>query len=172
MGEENKDREQKILSILDQEIEEGEEMAAEARKIVGYLLLEKKGYQPADLQKSVVFPVELDRERATSSVDFLIGKVWLSVRSNPSGMSGKRSPIPTEPSPGSAAARSRSAGPYREGLIGGGEIGCLRAFSSLSIVCFLPGPTEAILLKLLHYLAVFLEVVTRMARFHFPGNIP
>jgi hypothetical protein len=72
MSEKNKDREQKILSILDQEIEEGEEMAAEARKIVGYLLLEKKGYQPADIQKRVVFPVELDRERASSSVDFLV----------------------------------------------------------------------------------------------------
>jgi hypothetical protein len=72
MSEKNRDREQKILSILDQEIEEGEEMAAEARKIVGYLLLEKKGYQPADIQKRVVFPVELDRERASSSVDFLV----------------------------------------------------------------------------------------------------
>jgi hypothetical protein len=72
MSEEDRDREQKILSILDQEIEEGEEMAAEARKIVGYLLLEKKGYQPADIQKRVVFPVELGRERASSSVDFLV----------------------------------------------------------------------------------------------------
>jgi len=66
MSEEKRDREQKILSILDQEIEEGEEMAAEARKIVEYLLLEKKGYQPADIQKRVVFPMELDRERASS----------------------------------------------------------------------------------------------------------
>ena len=41
MSEKNRDREQKILSILDQEIEEGEEMAAEARKIVEYLVLEK-----------------------------------------------------------------------------------------------------------------------------------
>jgi len=72
MSEEDRDREQKILSILDQEIEEGEKMAAEARKIVEYLLLEKKGYQPADIQKRVVFPMELDRERASSSVDFLV----------------------------------------------------------------------------------------------------
>jgi hypothetical protein len=72
MSEENRDREQKILSILDQEIEEGEEMAAEARKMVEYLLLEKKGYRPADIQKRVVFPVELGREHASSSVDFLV----------------------------------------------------------------------------------------------------
>lgn len=72
MGEDNRDREKKILSILDQEIEEGEEMAAEARKIIEYLLLEKKGYQPADIQKRVMFPVDLGREHAFSSVDFLV----------------------------------------------------------------------------------------------------
>jgi hypothetical protein len=92
MSEENKDREQKILSILDQEIEEGEEMAAEARKIVDYLLLEKKGYQPSDIQKRVVFPVDLDRERASSSVDFLVavgGKKAMIIKCSSGSLSSR-----------------------------------------------------------------------------------
>ncbi len=72
MSEENRDREKKILSILDQEIEEGEEMAAEAKKMVEYLLLEKKGYQAADVQKHHTFPVDLSGEQTYSSVDFLV----------------------------------------------------------------------------------------------------
>ncbi len=72
MNESDSTREQKILSILDQEIEEGAEMAAEAIKMIEYLLLEKKGYQAADVQKRQTFRVELSGEQAFSSVDFLV----------------------------------------------------------------------------------------------------
>jgi hypothetical protein len=72
MGEENRDREKKILSILDQEIEEGAEMAAEARRMIEYLLLGKKGYQVEDVQKRQTFRVDLSEEQAYSSVDFLV----------------------------------------------------------------------------------------------------
>jgi hypothetical protein len=65
-------RERKIQSILEQEFEDGESLAAEARKMVFYLLVEKKGYQPEDIEKKVVFEVKLGQEMAHSSVDFLI----------------------------------------------------------------------------------------------------
>jgi hypothetical protein len=65
-------REKKILSILEQELEDGENLAAEARKMVSYLLVEKKGYLPEDIEKRVVFEVKLGQETAYSSVDFLI----------------------------------------------------------------------------------------------------
>jgi hypothetical protein len=65
-------REKKIQSILEQELEDGESLAADARKMVSYLLLEKKGYLPEDIEKRVVFEVKLGQETAHSSVDFLI----------------------------------------------------------------------------------------------------
>ncbi len=72
MSDLDSNRERKILSILDKEIEDGEEMAAEAIKMIEYLLLEKKGYNLGDVEKKVVFPVDLRREQAYSSVDFLV----------------------------------------------------------------------------------------------------
>lgn len=92
MSEEDRDREQKILSILDQEIEEGEEMTAEARKMVEYLLLEKKGYQAADVQKRPVFLVELGHEQAYSSVDFLVtvgGKKAMIIKCSSGSLSSR-----------------------------------------------------------------------------------
>lgn len=65
-------REKKILSILEQELEDGDSLAAEARKMISYLLAEKKGYQREDIEKKVVFEVKLGQETAHSSVDFLI----------------------------------------------------------------------------------------------------
>jgi hypothetical protein len=65
-------REKKILSIIQQELEDGENLAAEARKMVSYLLVEKKGYAPEDIEKKVVFAVNLGEETAYSSVDFLV----------------------------------------------------------------------------------------------------
>jgi hypothetical protein len=65
-------REKKIQAILEQEMEDGESLAADARKMVSYLLLEKKGYLPEDIEKRVVFEVKLGQEKAYSSVDFLI----------------------------------------------------------------------------------------------------
>ena len=40
--------------------------------MVFYLLVEKKGYLPEDIEKKVVFEVKLGQETAYSSVDFLI----------------------------------------------------------------------------------------------------
>ena len=65
-------REKKILSLLEQEIEDGEEMAAAVRHIAERMLLGDKGYEPADIRKNVVFDVTLGSETAKSSVDFLV----------------------------------------------------------------------------------------------------
>jgi len=65
-------REKKILSILEQELEEGEEMAAAVRHIAEQMLLGDKGYEPADIRKNVVFDVTLGTETVKSSVDFLV----------------------------------------------------------------------------------------------------
>lgn len=65
-------REKKILSILEQEIEDGEQMTAAVRKIAEQMLLGEKGYLPGDIRKNVVFDVVLGTETAKSYVDFLI----------------------------------------------------------------------------------------------------
>jgi hypothetical protein len=65
-------REKKIIAILDQELDDGENLAAAARKMVEYLLLEKKGYAREEVRKQVVFDVILGQETAHSSVDFLV----------------------------------------------------------------------------------------------------
>ena len=65
-------REKKILSILEQEIDDGEQMTAAVRKIAEEMLLGEKGYLPGDIRKNVVFDVVLGSETAKSSVDFLI----------------------------------------------------------------------------------------------------
>lgn len=65
-------RQKKILDILKQEIDEAEDMASEARKMVEYLLLEKKGYSKDEVRKNVVFEVRLGGEVVNSSVDFIV----------------------------------------------------------------------------------------------------
>lgn len=65
-------REKKILSILERELEDGQSLAAKARKMISYLLVEKKGYLPGDIEKKVVLEVKLGQETAYSSVDFLV----------------------------------------------------------------------------------------------------
>ncbi|HUJ18514.1 MAG TPA: type I restriction enzyme HsdR N-terminal domain-containing protein [Nitrospirota bacterium] len=72
MEDESVAREKKIIAILNEEIEDGADLAAEARRMVEYLLLEKKGYAREEVRKNVVFDVVLDKERLTSSVDFLV----------------------------------------------------------------------------------------------------
>ena len=72
MEDEAAAREKKILSILEEEIENGANLAAEARKIVEYLLLEKKGYSREEIKKNVVFEVTLNGEAHHSSVDFVV----------------------------------------------------------------------------------------------------
>jgi len=65
-------REEKIRALLEQEIRDGEDLAAEASKMIEYLLLEKKGYLPGDVRKNVSFEVKLGQEMTYSSVDFLV----------------------------------------------------------------------------------------------------
>ncbi len=71
-GDQNFPREQKIRQILAQEIQDGENFASEARKMVEFLLLEKKGYDPAEVRKGIAFEVKLGEETAWSSADFLV----------------------------------------------------------------------------------------------------
>jgi hypothetical protein len=70
--DENTVREKKIIAILNQELDDGENLAAAARKMVEYLLLEKKGYSREEVGKQVIFDVILGQETAHSSVDFLV----------------------------------------------------------------------------------------------------
>ena len=72
MEDESAVREKKIIAILNQELDDGENLASAARKTVEYLLLEKKGYAREEVRKQVVFEVILGRETAHSSVDFLV----------------------------------------------------------------------------------------------------
>ena len=65
-------RGKKILSILEQEIEHGEAMAAAVNRIAEGMLLGEKGYAPTDVRKDVVFTVQLVDETASSFVDFLV----------------------------------------------------------------------------------------------------
>jgi ABC-type glutathione transport system ATPase component len=65
-------REKKILSILEQEISDGEEMTAAVKHIADRLLLVEKGYAQNEVRKGVRFPVSLGAETLESSVDFLV----------------------------------------------------------------------------------------------------
>ncbi len=72
MEDEQAVREKKIIAILQEEVQDGEDLASEARKLIGYLLLEKKGYSREEVRSPIVFDVVLGAEHCTSSVDFLI----------------------------------------------------------------------------------------------------
>jgi len=72
MKETNFPREDKIRQILEQEIRDGEDLAAEARKMVEYLLLEKKGYLREDVLKGAAFEVKLGQETVWSTADFIV----------------------------------------------------------------------------------------------------
>ena len=92
MEDENIVREKKILAILNQEVEAGEDLAAAARKTVGYLLLEKKGYSRDEVRKNVVFEVVLGKETVCSSVDFLVtidGKKAMVVKCSSGSLSSR-----------------------------------------------------------------------------------
>ena len=65
-------REKKILSIVKQEIEDGEEMAVAVRHMAERMLLGEKGYAPSDIETKVSFNVTLGKETVTSFVDFLV----------------------------------------------------------------------------------------------------
>lgn len=65
-------REKKILSILEQEIMDGEEMAAAVRKMAELMLVDEKGYAPAELKTDVPFDVVVDGEKVQSHMDLLV----------------------------------------------------------------------------------------------------
>ncbi len=65
-------REKKILSLLEREIMDGEEMAAAVRHIAEQLLLGEKGYDRADIRENFAFDITLDAETVKSFADFLI----------------------------------------------------------------------------------------------------
>ena len=71
-SDENIGREAKIREILQQEIEDGEDLANQARGMIAYLLREKKGYAAADVRKGLAFEVTLGGETFWSSADFLV----------------------------------------------------------------------------------------------------
>ena len=72
MEDELVQREKKIFAILEQEIEDGAHLAAAARKMMHFLLLEKKGYAADEVERNVIFTLTLGAETAHSSVDFLV----------------------------------------------------------------------------------------------------
>ena len=65
-------RESRIRDILQEELQDGEDLANEARNMIGYLLREKKGYTSDDIRKGLAFEVQLGAETAWSSADFLV----------------------------------------------------------------------------------------------------
>lgn len=72
MEDELVQREKKIFAILEQEVEDGAHLAAAARKMMHFLLLEKKGYSAEEVERNVIFTLTLGTEVAHSSVDFLV----------------------------------------------------------------------------------------------------
>jgi len=70
--DQNGSREAKIRDILEQEIQDGEDLANDARKMIGYLLRDKKGYGLEDVRKGLAFEVTLGQESFWSSADFLV----------------------------------------------------------------------------------------------------
>ena len=65
-------REAKIRDILEQELQDGEDLANDARKMIGYLLRDRKGYGPEDVRKGLAFEVTLGHEAFWSSADFIV----------------------------------------------------------------------------------------------------
>jgi len=70
--DQNSHREAKIRDILEQEVRDGEDLANDARRMIGYLLRDKKGYGPEDVRKGQAFEVTLGRETFWSSADFIV----------------------------------------------------------------------------------------------------
>lgn len=70
--DQNGTREAKIRDILEQELQDGEDLANDARTMIGYLLREKKGYGPEDVRKGLAFEVTLGQETFWSSADYLV----------------------------------------------------------------------------------------------------
>lgn len=71
-GDEENSREAKIREILQEELQDGEDLANEARRMIAYLLKEKKGYDPGDVRQGLAFEVTLGQEAFWSSADFIV----------------------------------------------------------------------------------------------------
>ena len=71
-GDEESSRKAKIREILQEELQDGEDLANEARRMTAYLLKEKKGYDPGDVRKGLAFEVTLGEEAFWSSADFIV----------------------------------------------------------------------------------------------------
>jgi hypothetical protein len=65
-------REAKIRELLEKEVADGEDLANQARGMIGYLLREKKGYEAADIRKAMAVEVVLGSETVWSSLDYLV----------------------------------------------------------------------------------------------------
>jgi len=72
VDDQNSSREAKIRVILEQEVQDGEDLATHARKMIDYLLRDKKGYGPEDVRKGLAFEVTLGHETFWSSADFIV----------------------------------------------------------------------------------------------------
>lgn len=68
----DKERELKIRSILDQELADGAALVDMARARAARVLIREKGYRADEVRNDVVFEVALENERASSSVDYLV----------------------------------------------------------------------------------------------------
>lgn len=81
--DEQSSRDAKIREILQEELQDGEDLANEARRMTAYLLKEKKGYDSGDVRVGLAFEVQLDAETAWSSADFLVsidGKMAMIIK--------------------------------------------------------------------------------------------
>lgn len=65
-------REKKILNILEQEIMDGEAMAAAIRTMAEQMLVDEKGYASGEVQKNAGFDVVLGAENVRSHMDLLV----------------------------------------------------------------------------------------------------
>ena len=64
-------------------MEDGAHLAAAARKMMYFLLLEKKGYAAEEVERNVIFTLTLGAETVQSSVDFLVtlnGKKSMAIK--------------------------------------------------------------------------------------------
>lgn len=92
MEDELVQREKKIFAILEQEVEDGANLAAAARKMMHFLLLEKKGYAAEEIERNVIFTVTLGAENVHSSVDFLVtlgGKKAMVIKCSAGSLSSR-----------------------------------------------------------------------------------
>jgi len=70
--DQDRERSEKIRIILDQEVQDGKDLADDARKMAAFLLRERKEYLPGDVQQQVRFEVLLGAEQVFSTIDFLV----------------------------------------------------------------------------------------------------